>query len=421
MPKAKSVFKSGRGLRVGAALTDDLGSLHEHELGFKDGALYSRIDGEIVKVLGGSGSGPTIVYPMMGGAYAAVAEDGSEYRYGVTIDGEELTVRMQVDAELKLVFALPVAKNSSGVWENVSEDEGDLLGMIWSPVSPIAGVSHNLPVQGVEVARVQMGDGWADVKLGSGDDFQVAQVIAFSNDLRPGMAEFMEGFGISGDLLDEMLSAGVPVVDTPLAPGIHIEEPRHIVYGSVTIADKAYKTVRIGNQEWLAENLDAELGTIGTDCFMYKNDPEMRAKYGLLYPWPTLCSGNEQPSDMLTAILPEGWRLPSKGDFDVLSAAVGGDAIAGTALKSVAGWDLDISQPYRGAGTDNYGFSIFPAGYRYNKSSYLAGKNSYFWTATEYSSTNAYGIVFYTDPSAVSNWGSKTSNMFSVRLVKDVT
>lgn len=420
MPKAKSVFKSGRGLRVGAALTDDLGSLREHELGFKDGALYSRIGGEIVKVLGGQApalipAGSSIVYPMMGGTYTVVAEDGSEYRYGLTVDGEEPIVRMQTDAVPKFIFTIPVEKDSSGTWQDVSEDEGDLLGVMWATVSDIAGVSHNLPVQGTEIVRVQMGDGWADVQLGSGDGRQVAQVVAFSDDLRPGMAEFMESFGISGDLLDVMLSEGIPIEDTPLASSVHIEDPIHIVF--VTIADRAYRTARIGNQEWLAENLDVEIGSLGADCFMYNNDPVMRAKYGLLYKWTAICDGNEKMSEALSAVLPEGWRLPSKSDLEMMLNTVGGNRTAGPVLKSTTDWAI--------GGTDDYGLTVLPAAsWTNSRGFYGLGTTAGFWTSTEHDSspdTDAYYCNFYTGDN-VAIAGSKKSNAaYSVRLVRDVT
>lgn len=103
------------------------------------------------------------------------------------------------------------------------------MGITWTTVEDIDGTSHDLPVQGSNIVRIPMGDGWADVVLeASGNDAQVVQVVAFSDDLRPDMADFLESMGISGDLMDTVLGGGVPVADTPFSFGFHAAEPTFI-------------------------------------------------------------------------------------------------------------------------------------------------------------------------------------------------
>lgn len=104
---------------------------------------------------------------------------------------------------------------------------------------------------------------------------------------------------------------------------------------------KTYKTVKIGSQTWMAENLNYE--TEGSFC--YENKPANCKKYGRLYTW-----------NAALKVCPAGWHLPSKEKFDILIKTVGGEKIAGEKLKSKSGWNDD------GNGSDAFGFSALPAG-----------------------------------------------------------
>jgi len=110
---------------------------------------------------------------------------------------------------------------------------------------------------------------------------------------------------------------------------------------SGTITDsrdsKPYKWVKIGEQYWLAENLN-----YAADGKCYDNDPANCTEYGRLYDWETA-----------NTACPSGWRLPSKDDWDVLITAVGGYETAGKYLKSKSGWN----------GEDKFGFSALPGGF----------------------------------------------------------
>ena len=104
---------------------------------------------------------------------------------------------------------------------------------------------------------------------------------------------------------------------------------------------KTYKTVKIGSQTWMAENLDYE--TEGSFC--YENKPANCKKYGRLYTWNAALKA-----------CPAGWHLPSMDEFKALIETVGGEKIAGEKLKSKSGWNDG------GNGSDAFGFSALPAG-----------------------------------------------------------
>ena len=127
---------------------------------------------------------------------------------------------------------------------------------------------------------------------------------------------------------------------------------------------KSYRTVAIGDQIWMAENLNIK--TENSVC--NENKPENCDKYGRLYNWP----------DAMQAC-PSGWHLPTDDEWAALGKAVGGSeeillgivvgySIAGTALKSKSGWshnkDLFFNEMIIfGNGTDTFGFSALPGGY----------------------------------------------------------
>jgi len=133
---------------------------------------------------------------------------------------------------------------------------------------------------------------------------------------------------------------------------------------------KKYKTVKIGSQIWMAENLNYE----ASDSKCYDNKPDNCAKYGRLYNWQTA-----------NMACPKGWHLPSKAEWAALTSAVGGAKTEGLKLKSKSGWNSN------GNGTDDFGFSALPGGYGNSDGSFnYVGYGGYWWSSTEYDSYNAY-------------------------------
>lgn len=155
---------------------------------------------------------------------------------------------------------------------------------------------------------------------------------------------------------------------------------------------KKYRTVKIGDQEWMAENLNFFSEKINKASWCYGNEESNCEKYGRLYTWAIAmdsvgvysvdakgCGFGKQcnHSKKVRGICPVGWHLPDKSEWMTLWKEIGGVEKAGSKLKSAEGWSSEV------AGIDYYGFSILPAGYY--GGSYFYGLNlcSAFWTSTE--------------------------------------
>ncbi len=163
---------------------------------------------------------------------------------------------------------------------------------------------------------------------------------------------------------------------------------------------QTYKTVTIGTQTWMADNLNYET----ENSYCYDDDPSNCSKYGRLYTWAAA-----------KTVCPSGWHLPSKTEFEALITAVGGSSTAGAKLKSQTGWTA-----YDGiTNEDAFGFSALPAGSRYsNGVYYYEGSHAYFWRSTEYDSRYAYFMYLnYSLDGAYLSHGKDLG--FSVRCVKD--
>jgi uncharacterized protein (TIGR02145 family) len=186
----------------------------------------------------------------------------------------------------------------------------------------------------------------------------------------------------------------------------------------------------------MAKNLNyadsAAMPNLKGNSWCYDNSADSCAKYGRLYSWTAAMNiASSYQSVPAAAVIsapqqgvcPAGWHIPTDAEWTTLEDAVGGEDVAGTALKSTSGWYDD------GDGTDAYGFSAFPAGDRYNGGDFgSVGSRAYFWSATEHGTDRAphrylsysYDIehTYYHTENMYTN-NSFKSDAFSVRCLKD--
>lgn len=197
---------------------------------------------------------------------------------------------------------------------------------------------------------------------------------------------------------------------------------------------RTYKTVQIGSQTWMAENLDYWDNKTVSYCF---NDYLSSCNiYGRLYTWGAAmdsagtwskngkgCGGNRtcSPTYPVRGICPSGWHLPDTTEFKTLLIMVGGGTKEGwdkegIVLKSTDGWYDDFSEKGRN-GMDSYSFSALPAGYRDQYGRYW-GYEAYFWSSTDYNGVYAYRMYLEQYADAILHIDIKKHG-FSVRCLKD--
>ena len=196
---------------------------------------------------------------------------------------------------------------------------------------------------------------------------------------------------------------------------------------------RTYRTVVIGSQTWMAENLNymymVDGSVYGNWC--YNDSARYCSVTGRLYTWAaamdtaaTGCGlGGECAADTgrVQGVCPDGWHLPSPAEWDTLFAAagVGGQSIAGTALRTASGWDVDEN----GAaivGTDTVGFSALPSGSRnIGAHSFGAGVEAYFWSSSENDASDACDMYLYYGEAFAIRTCNQKNNAFAVRCVRN--
>ncbi|MDR2555083.1 MAG: fibrobacter succinogenes major paralogous domain-containing protein [Fibromonadaceae bacterium] len=177
--------------------------------------------------------------------------------------------------------------------------------------------------------------------------------------------------------------------------------------------DRKYKTVKIGSQIWMAENLNYDIPS--SKC--YDNNPDNCNKYGRLYDWETAMKA-----------CPSGWHLPSNKEWDSLyrfaDGTSGADSpyespTAGKYLKATSGWNADEGKS--GNGEDKFGFAALPGGGFSVKNSFCCdGMYGIWWSSSESSSDNRIYSRNIRDIFESAGYGyDQKTTAYSVRCVKD--
>jgi uncharacterized protein (TIGR02145 family) len=194
------------------------------------------------------------------------------------------------------------------------------------------------------------------------------------------------------------------------------------------IEGNVYRTVIIGDQVWMAENLrttkyfdNSEIPYVSDNtawsklsspaCCWYKNDESKKdQKYGLLYNWFTINTGK---------LCPTGWHIPSEDEWITLTNYLGGESYAGGKLKElgIGHW----TSPNAGA-SDIFGFSALPGGYRsglYSGSFRALGYIGWWWAGKESDLEWARSRTLAFDESVIAKGKGLKINGYSVRCVKN--
>ena len=219
-------------------------------------------------------------------------------------------------------------------------------------------------------------------------------------------------------------------VQITVVPGSSANFNANLTYGTLTDVDhNIYKTITIGNQTWMAENLRTTkyrngevipyvtsnddwkgLKTAAYSSYENTTDLEKIATYGYLYNWFAV-------SDQRN-LAPEGWHVATDEEWKVLTTFLEGESVAAGELKEVG--SLHWNDTNTGA-TNSTGFTALPAGRReYTDGSFInEGYNGFWWTSSPYNPDYSwyrqmnYDAVFVNPANFHKQYG------FSVRCVKD--
>jgi uncharacterized protein (TIGR02145 family) len=201
----------------------------------------------------------------------------------------------------------------------------------------------------------------------------------------------------------------------------------------IDIEGNVYKTVTIGKQVWMKENLkttkyndgkaillvtdDKAWGALTTPAYCwYKNDAKSyKNTYGALYNWYTVNTNK---------LCPKGWHVPADEEWTTLTTTLGDESVAGGKLKEkgTTHWE----SPNAGA-TNESGFTALPSGYRNFAGAFdISGSNAIFfrsngcwWSSTEHYDFNAYYRRLYNAINEIYSSLSAKQFGYSVRCLRD--
>jgi uncharacterized protein (TIGR02145 family) len=209
--------------------------------------------------------------------------------------------------------------------------------------------------------------------------------------------------------------------------------------GTVPDADgNVYQTVKIGNQEWMAENLRTTKYNDGTSIpfdtatttwdsattakYCYSGNTvnaDIIKKFGALYNWHVVNPSNPKK------IAPTGWHVPADAEWDTLQNYLiangynlDGTTIGNTiaiSMKAMADWEVN----YGWTKLNSSGFSALPAGLRNADGVFGAQYNSSWWSVTENDASSAFLRHIYFDFEDLNRSSFNKSYGLTVRLVKD--
>lgn len=165
-----------------------------------------------------------------------------------------------------------------------------------------------------------------------------------------------------------------------------------------------YKTVIIGTQIWMEENLAYK---IDNGCWAYNNDQSNVPTYGYLYNWETA-----------KIVCPSGWHIPTKEEWKTLIDYLGGNSIAGGKMKEIG--TLHWNSPNTGA-VNSCGFTAIPGGLRdnYDRQFSNLGIYGYWWSATEGLPTSG-SLFILNNIDKIANQDNNAKDFgFSVRCIKN--
>lgn len=228
------------------------------------------------------------------------------------------------------------------------------------------------------------------------------------------------------------------VVPAPIVSSSSEPEPPPPVYCEEVpegmLCDKRdgqmYRTVTIGSQEWMAQNLNYN----AENSWCYENQNESCKIYGRLYSWTSAMGLDEsfattsaaaQLSREHQGVCPDGFHMPTSADMKSLVAYMKKHnkfekERSGTLLKMKFSWMNSEEWP---EGTDRFGFGAMASGFRNSKGVFRElGKDADFWVAEESKASAShapYWNLYYDNDEFLGDYSKSKLYAYSVRCLKN--
>jgi uncharacterized protein (TIGR02145 family) len=230
-------------------------------------------------------------------------------------------------------------------------------------------------------------------------------------------------------------------------------DPKKIEPGTVTdVEGNVYSTIKLGNQEWMAENLKttkyrdgSNIELPGNDTLLwqqnsngayawYNADQSNKNTYGALYNWNAVKNAK--------GLCPQGWRVPTRHDWSQMISyianefnltndindvnAIGNKLKSCRMINSPLGGDCATSVHPRwnfhatAVGNDEFSFSALPGGNRGITGRYNSiGLYGFWWCSDEVNEVSAYRIYINYDQNRIFTSSSDKKYGQSVRCIKE--
>jgi uncharacterized protein (TIGR02145 family) len=207
---------------------------------------------------------------------------------------------------------------------------------------------------------------------------------------------------------------------------LSVQSCTHNIPSTVTDIDgNVYRTVAIGSQVWMAENLKVtryrngdpipnvvskiQWSSMKSGAYCSYNNDSTTTNYGHLYNWYAATDERH--------IAPQGWHVASDKEFKTLTKFLGGESSAGSNLKESGTSHWHSPNPNA---VNKYGFSALPSGYRnnYDGTFELLGLNGFWWSISKKDTLAWIRNMSFNDSGIFRNYMDKATGV-SIRCVKD--